>query len=1412
MRHFLPCLLLVGLLWGCGDAVGPDSADLLVAKKITAADQLIGGPSARGKLGDYLLANGRVRFIISGEQPSYMGGTFGGTLVDADLQRGRADQRNGAGNDAFSESFPLVNLLVPNPNRPWGPGALTGALAFDSYIDNSGPGGPRATLHVTGSSDYLFTILSFLDKGVLAGYLAKTPNDLGFEVPLVGKLPLHKLIKTILKVDAWGLLSRLQTSLVFDTWYSLGAGERYLTIKTSVRPRWPDAAPEGCPVYECDLCDTGYQYQETSVTVAGSAPPEQRSVMCPTCACAPAGGDMQAFTESENIFQTLLGTLDAWKDPNWKGGLLAGDFVFFGNETDIFCPGIGFDEDRKIFENTWQGVPTLASPLTFDFLAATAAGVSYGWTSANPDAKAPEACGSYRLALTHVTRAQLEDFRTALVEGLGKSEKEADLALRSLLVDRVPIFLSAQDKVFADADAFSAWATGAALDTVLDLADGGSAKASDLFPAANLGVVPAPSCNQARILIPIFSTSATAVLTHKATDAMTKADDKLLDASGAWTFTRYFVVGDGDVGSVLDQVFALRDTPHGRISGVVVDTRNAAPISGASVLAIADPRPSPDAPAFDDYDALVAAARAAFGTEGVLSQMLSDPGEDRVADGSYAGPLAPGRYFLVATHPDFGVSAPVALTVTAGKRYTVHLGLQPRGRVAYTVLSDGGSLTPCKLSVQPLDADGNPRPWDAGNPAELGGGRYSEGVRQVVLSPGGSGTLYLPPGDYRFHASRGFEYSIAVTDVSVRPGQQEKLEFTLTREVDTTGWISGDFHIHSRNSIDSGLPLEKRVLSEASEGVELLASTDHDIITDYGPIVAGLGLRKFVRTIVGVETSTLEYGHFNAFPLRHDITNLPSNGAPAWYGLPMPLVVQALRDLGADGFGPREVIFQANHPRDGMMGYFTALGLHKFDLGRTPGGMGRCNAQTIFTSCDFEALEIINEKGLETVHTPSVAEVAAHSTCMKELNAAATPADVEAACAPQRAAPLADCAARLAAPRPDDADGARAFDHCRWHRDFADATKGLAKTFKDDLIGAKKTAYFAAKTLGLRYYLERTPEEDAAYWAATDAADIGCKLDKAVTGAEPCSSLAAASDDWLRFHRAGFLVTGTGNSDSHDLKKELGLPRNYLQSRSDDPFAADVHQLMTSLREGRLVVSTGPFMTVSIGGRGLGETVAVQAGKTLPLRVRITTPSWFGVERLEVYRNGHLERMLPINVGPEALVDLDLQEDLPAPPEDSSYVFLAYGVGAENSLGPVYRSTALGKMLLPTILGMGAESILLSFQDLAKALESLLGQDLATLLAGALGGSEAPDTYPMYPLVWSNPVRVDLGGDGFTAPDAVDANSDGTADLPAFCSQPCDPTAAPATPGSCPTGESCLELTPGGPTMCGIPIPADCPY
>lgn len=142
MRHFLPCLLLVGLLWGCGDAVGPDSADLLVAKKITSADQLIGGPSARGKLGDYLLANGRVRFIISGEQPSYMGGTFGGTLVDADLQRGRADQRNGAGNDAFSESFPLVNLLVPNPNRPWGPGALTGALAFDSYIDNSAPAAP----------------------------------------------------------------------------------------------------------------------------------------------------------------------------------------------------------------------------------------------------------------------------------------------------------------------------------------------------------------------------------------------------------------------------------------------------------------------------------------------------------------------------------------------------------------------------------------------------------------------------------------------------------------------------------------------------------------------------------------------------------------------------------------------------------------------------------------------------------------------------------------------------------------------------------------------------------------------------------------------------------------------------------------------------------------------------------------------------------------------------------------------------------------------------------------------------------------------------------------------------------------------------------------------------------------------
>ena len=48
--------------------------------------------------------------------------------------------------------------------------------------------------------------------------------------------------------------------------------------------------------------------------------------------------------------------------------------------------------------------------------------------------------------------------------------------------------------------------------------------------------------------------------------------------------------------------------------------------------------------------------------------------------------------------------------------------------------------------------------------------------------------------------------------VTLEAAATMELDFVLKREVDTTGWVSADFHIHALRSPDSYVPYDIRVL------------------------------------------------------------------------------------------------------------------------------------------------------------------------------------------------------------------------------------------------------------------------------------------------------------------------------------------------------------------------------------------------------------------------------------------------------------------------------------------------------------------------------------------------------------------------------------------------------------------------
>ena len=1567
----LASLLLVTLAAGCNDGDA-----LLRAKQIESQTELIGGPTARGKLGDFLLENDRIRAIVAGYGATWAAGIFGGTLVDLDLRRTRAEYAYGHGKDAFAESFPTLNLIIVDPESELRRLQPKDGGGFEMVLDEArievvkdGSDGEQAVVRVQGAGGYLFDVLKYLNRGFLDSFL-NAPLDLAALLPEsfqgilrtfgVDSVYIPALVKALptlapilsaalglsadatamlqsLDIDLYRLMERLKIDFDFQTDYVLAPGDDYLTIRTTIRlaPPSRQQLDDLCPPIECaETCpEAGYVMEETLVDcpedqtdrckvelkgLPGLKPAATKlAAFCPVCECATAQ-TMPAMTESRSVFNDILGTsLGDWMDPSWRSGLIAGDFLFFGGECNIFTPGLGFDEDRRIFENMWQGVGTIGNPLTFDFVAGVAGDkdVSYALVTRNPDerigAKWAE-CPEYRYALVWADPDQVPSVVDALV-ALGWNRGQASGAVRGLVVERQPITLEAFETTsVADRpslDAFRAGALGATRGQEITTAFG---------DAAELGVLPHLECQAAQLLVPLFTTSATVVVTHEALGGLVEEEDGTIrDPARVYTYERYLVVGEGDVGSLLDTVYELRGEPYGFVAGAALEAQSLRPISRADVFAVRDPRPVietlsearkarlpaiPGDPSEWDYDFLVRLNREVFGRPGIVSHMLSDLGDDPTLDGDFSGALAPGDWFLVAKAANRPVSALVPLRVEVGETAKANVLLEAPARVDYRVVDGGGALVPAKLTFVSLDpATREPLTWDGRNLVELGDGRSDYGVREVVLAAHGSGSVEMEPGLYRIYASRGIEFDIAVEDaMTLKPGQTHPLELRLLRSVDTRGWLSGDFHLHARPSVDAGLMLVDRVLSLVAEGVEFATSTDHDVVTDYRPILNALDLYQRVGFQAGVETSSLEFGHYNVYPLVYDDRKGEAHDPPPWQFRRTGEVFREMRERGLDG--PAGTVVQINHPRDGFMGYFAQAGLNGLTLERDTPGMEACNPATVEIPCDFDAIEVMNERRFELIRTPSIAEVADYNGCLTAIigaddrtrfsvaaaDGAATPIDASASvCGALQALPEG-CEELLAGGKPalhiqgeERARWVIDHDHCLWHDEFQKEMARAAQA--SDMLSAKRVALEALKLLSVRYMLERTPQEQAALqffrehpaWdpgcdlakanagcaarptedgasfetgCAKDPADCGCHLCVCGTADEPgimpecCKDPAAADDpgtgwtaqcaaacrdechscgdapctdrfqvvdDWMGMLNQGLDVTAMGNSDSHGLLYEAGMPRNFLRAAGDDPATVDLRDIDDAILKHRVVISSGPFLEVTLNDAGVGDTVVVPPTQKIAIDIRVQTPRWFGIDRVEIYRNGSLEEVIPVDAAIEDVVDLQTSWVAERPAIDSWYVVMAYGLNGGRTLEPVYRGIPYGHILLPTVLSLATAQLLAPFQDLLDSFSGFLD------VAGLFGGDELPDSFPVLPFAMTNAIRVDLDGDGWDPPDAPDWDGDGKGDLPGFCTQPCalekdaDGLVVEAQ-STCPLGQVCLDDGTGDAGRCAIPISPEC--
>jgi hypothetical protein len=160
-----------------------------------------------------------------------------------------------------------------------------------------------------------------------------------------------------------------------------------------------------------------------------------------------------------------------------------------------------------------------------------------------------------------------------------------------------------------------------------------------------------------------------------------------------------------------------------------------------------------------------------------------------------------------------------------------------------------------------------------------------------VLVQNGIASAEVPIGKFDVYAFHGLFWSLGKQTVDFTT--EKTVNFELKNlNAKPTGTISADLHMHGAKSFDSSIPDFDRVLSFAASSIDVVVSTDHDVIYDYAAMLKTLRLDDKMTTVVGIETTghipfltvpgygfPLVIGHYNMWPLRYD-PSLPRNGGP----------------------------------------------------------------------------------------------------------------------------------------------------------------------------------------------------------------------------------------------------------------------------------------------------------------------------------------------------------------------------------------------------------------------------------------------------------------------------------------------------------------------------------------------------
>lgn len=211
---------------------------------------------------------------------------------------------------------------------------------------------------------------------------------------------------------------------------------------------------------------------------------------------------------------------------------------------------------------------------------------------------------------------------------------------------------------------------------------------------------------------------------------------------------------------------------------------------------------------------------------------------------------------------------------------------------------------------------------------------------------------------------------------------------------------------------------------------------------------------------------------------------------------------------------------------------------------------------------------------------------------------------------------------------------------------------------------------------------------DATTGAFKTNATFDCNAIEVVTSAAMQSDIMRLYRDWFALLNRGFRIAGVAASDTHHVSEFiLGQARTYVASRASKPAEIDLDEICESYLKGRLLVSMGLLVQMTIDGRFSVGDLATNLRDDVRVDLEVLGPSWVTADRVELFANGIKIREQAI-AATEHVRKARISWSIPRPRHDVHLVAIATGPSVTAPYWEISRPyQPTSKVFVPRVVG-----------------------------------------------------------------------------------------------------------------------------